>query len=47
MARHWTPEIDWSTRSALEVALHAVPHEESQALIVRTLPNDASKAGRV
>ncbi len=35
------------TRSALEAALHAVPREESQALIVRTLPNDASKAGRV
>jgi arylformamidase len=35
------------TRSALEVPLHAVPREESQALIVRTLPNDASKAGRV
>jgi kynurenine formamidase len=35
------------TRSALEVALHAVPREETQALIVRTLPNDASKARRV
>ncbi|MGH8587582.1 MAG: cyclase family protein, partial [Gammaproteobacteria bacterium] len=35
------------TRSALEAALHAVPREESQALIVRTLPNDASKASRV
>ncbi|MGH8570096.1 MAG: cyclase family protein, partial [Gammaproteobacteria bacterium] len=35
------------TRSALEAALHAVPREESKALIVRTLPNDASKAGRV
>jgi arylformamidase len=35
------------TRRALEEALHAVPREESQALIVRTLPNDASKAGGV
>ena len=35
------------TRGALEVALHAVPREESQALLVRTLPNDVSKAGRV
>ncbi|MGH8589311.1 MAG: cyclase family protein, partial [Gammaproteobacteria bacterium] len=35
------------TRSALETALRAVPGEESQALIVRTLPNDASKARRV
>ena len=35
------------TRGALDAALHAVPRQESQALIVRTLPNDASKAGRV
>ncbi len=35
------------TRSALEAALHAVSREESKALIVRTLPNDASKTGRV
>ncbi len=35
------------TRAALEAALHAVRGEESQALIVRTLPNDASKAGRI